>query len=71
MDIIKTFQDFHAATDVEKKIIGRQVKTMFHSLPDNEKKEVQKIFLKSLDNKINEAKALIEEVNLEMELVHA
>ena len=66
MDILKILQDYHTATYLEKKRIENQVRISFRLLPDNEKKEVQMIFLKSLDKKINEAKTLIEEMEFEM-----
>ena len=63
-------QQYHTANEAGKKGIEKQVKTMFQLLPDKEKREVQKMFLNSLDEKINQAVALIEEANLKMELAY-
>ena len=70
MDIIKILKEYHTATEVEKRNIENQVRITFRSMPDKERKEVQKIFLKSLDDKIDQAEALIEEANLKMELAY-
>ena len=70
MDIIKIMQQYHTANEAGKKSIEKQAKTIFQLLPDKEKREVQKMFLNSLDEKINQAGALIEEVNLKMELAY-
>ena len=71
MNIIKILQDYHNVPENEKRNIEKQVKMDFQLLSDKEKKEVQRIFLKFLDEKIYEAESLIEEVNYEMELEHA
>ena len=70
MNIIRIMQQYHVANEVDKRSIEKQVKTMFQLLPEKDKREVQKMFLNSLDNKINQAGALIEEANFKMELAY-
>ena len=70
MDIIKIMQQYHSANETGKRGIEKQVKTMFQLLSDKEKREVQKMFLNSFDDKINQAGALIEEANSKMELAY-
>ena len=70
MNIIRIMQQYHAANEADKRSIEKQVNTMFQLLPEKEKREVQKMFLNSLDKKINQAGALIEEANFKMELAY-
>jgi DNA polymerase III delta prime subunit len=68
MDIKKIISDYHNASETDKVLIEKQVEREFSALSENEKKEVQQIFLKSLDNTMEEARDLLKEINLKIEL---
>jgi len=64
MNIKQILHDYHHASASEKVTIETLLKFEFQSLSNEEKKEVQKVFLECLDTKINEAKSLIGEAEL-------
>ena len=68
MDIKKIISDYHNASETDKVLIEKQVEKEFSTLSENEKKEVQQIFLESFDNTMEEAKYILKEVNLKIEL---
>ena len=67
MDIKKIISDYHNASEIDKVLIEKQVEREFSMLSENEKKEVQQIFLESFDNTIEKAKDLLKEINLKIE----
>jgi len=68
MDIKTIISDYHGASDLEKKEIRERLKNDFSQLPENEKKEVQRIFLENQNAVIEEGKEAIEELKLKTEL---
>jgi hypothetical protein len=68
MDIKQIISDYHKASDLEKKGIEEKLKREFASLPENEKKEVQRIFLESQNGVIQEAQEALTELKLQKEL---
>jgi len=70
MDIKKVMQEMHeASSEAEKKQIIDKVKTEFNYLTEEEKKNVRELFLLSLDNKIEESKKALKEIDLKIEMM--
>ncbi|MCL2651450.1 MAG: DUF5053 domain-containing protein [Candidatus Azobacteroides sp.] len=70
MDIKKVMQEMHeASSEAEKKQIIDKVKAEFNSLTEEEKKNVRKLFLLSLDDKMEEAKKVLKEIDLKIEMM--
>jgi hypothetical protein len=70
MDIKKIISDYHEASAAKKTEIKEKLKREFLSLSEEEKKEVQRIFLESRDAVIREGKSAVEELKLKTELEH-
>jgi len=68
MDIKKILSDYHKASDLEKLEIEESIKNDYALLSDDEKKEVQRIFLESRDEIIRQGKIAIKELTLKSEL---
>ena len=64
MDIKKIIFNYHNASESEKAKIRENLKYDFSLLPENEKKEVQRIFLESQDAVIQEGRKALKELNL-------
>jgi len=70
MDIKRIISDYHDASDSQKAEIRKKLKNDFSSLSEDEKKEVQRVFLESQDAVIREGRELIAELKLKKELEH-
>jgi len=68
MDIIKILSDYHQASDLEKLEIEEILKNDYALLTDDEKKEIQSIFLMNRDEIIRQGKIAIKELKLKSEL---
>jgi len=68
MDIKKIISDYHVATESKKTEIRENLKNDFLLLSENEKKEVQRIFLESQNAIIIEGREALEELKLKTEL---
>jgi hypothetical protein len=68
MDIKKIISEYHNASESKKVAIREKLKNDFSLLSNNEKKEVQHIFLESQHAIIQEGKEAIEELKLKTEL---
>jgi hypothetical protein len=68
MDIRQIMMEYHQTSEQGKREIEKRVRQKFSTLSDPEKAQVQKMFLAGLDGKINEADALIREMNMKLEL---
>jgi hypothetical protein len=68
MDIKKIISDYHVATESRKAEIRENLKNDFLLLSENEKKEVQRIFLESQNALIVEGREALEELKLKTEL---
>lgn len=70
MDIKKIMQKMHeTSSEIEKKQIFDEVKTEFSSLTEEEKKNVRESFLLSLDDKLEESKQALKEIDLKIEMM--
>ncbi|MCL2651612.1 MAG: DUF5053 domain-containing protein [Candidatus Azobacteroides sp.] len=70
MDIKKIISDYHEASEEKKVQIQNQIKKEFALLSEDEKKEVQRVFLECQDAVIKEGRELIAELKLKNELEH-
>jgi hypothetical protein len=68
MDIKQIISDYHKASKQEKKAIKEKLEKEFAALPEDEKKEVQRIFLESREAVIQDAQEVLEELKLQKEL---
>jgi len=68
MDIKKIILDYHDSSESQKKEIRKKLKNDFLLLSEDEKKDVQRIFLESQDAVIKEGKELLAELRLKKEL---
>jgi predicted transcriptional regulator len=69
MDIKNLMQQMHdTQSEAEKNRIGEEIKSRFSLLSDSEKKEVQKNFMEGWDAKLKEADALIEKIDIALEI---
>jgi len=68
MDIKKIISDYHGSSDSQKAEIREKLKNEFSLLPENEKEEVQRIFLESQNEVIEEGKEALQELKLKIEL---
>ena len=68
MDINKIISGYHDASEADKVLIEKQVEKEFSTLSENEKKEVQRIFLESLNTVIIKGREALEELKLKTEL---
>ena len=68
MDIKKIISNYHNASESKKAEIREKLKNDFSLLTENEKKEVQRIFLESQEAVIQEGKEALGELKLKVEL---
>ena len=68
MDIRKILSDYHQASETKKLEIEKKVKKDFTLLTEDERKEVQRVFLESQDEIIQQGKIAIQELKLKTEL---
>ena len=68
MDIKKIISEYNNASESQKETIRENLKSDFSLLSENEKKEVQRIFLESRDAVIREGKEAMHELKLKSEL---
>ena len=68
MDIKKIISEYNNASEYQKETIRENLKNEFSLLSENEKKEVQRIFLESRDTVFREGKEAIRELELKSEL---
>ncbi|MCL1933518.1 MAG: DUF5053 domain-containing protein [Candidatus Azobacteroides sp.] len=68
MDIKKIISDYHGSSDSKKVEIREKLKNEFSLLPENEKEDVQRIFLESQNAVIEEGKDALRELKLKTEL---
>jgi hypothetical protein len=69
MDIKDLMQKMHKAdTDEEKGLIKSEIEKQFSSLSEFEKEEVRKAFINSWDEKIIDAKELLDKVDVYIEM---
>ena len=69
MNIQELMQKMHnASSEQEKKQIEEEIKLLFSSLSDTEKKEVQKLFLQELDRKLDETDRVIKKIDIALEI---
>ena len=68
MDIKKIMSEYHDASESEKAIMREKIGNDFSLLSEDEKKEVQRIFLESLDAVIEEGKEALSELKLKTKL---
>jgi hypothetical protein len=68
MDIKKIISDYNNASESDKVTIKENLRTEFSFLSEDEKKEVQRMFMEGLNDTIEEAKDVLKEVNLKIEL---
>ncbi|MDH6358533.1 DUF5053 domain-containing protein [Parabacteroides sp. PF5-9] len=68
MDIKNLMIRIREADPEEKEILMNQIKHEFGNLPESEQEEVKKLFLESWDNKLSEAREVIEKIDLALEI---
>jgi hypothetical protein len=68
MDIRQIISDYHNAPEMERERIREKLRRDFSLLPENEQREVQRIFLESQNETIEEAKEALSELKLYHEL---
>jgi hypothetical protein len=68
MDIKKNISEYNQSSESNKAEIREKLKNDFSLLSENEKKEVQRIFLESQNDVINEGKIALQELKLKTEL---
>ncbi|MDR2232891.1 MAG: DUF5053 domain-containing protein [Tannerella sp.] len=68
MNIRATISDYHSASESQRNLIREKLGNDFQQLSDEEKKEVQRVFIESQHELIEEGKAVIEELKLKTEL---
>lgn len=69
MDIEYLINKMHASkTEEEKESIKDEIRKQFSSLPDAEREEVKRMFLASLDRKLEEAKEVLNKVDIAIEM---
>ena len=67
MDINKIISDYHGASESGKAEIRKNLKYDFSLLPENEKTEVQRIFIENQEALIQEGKEALKELKLKTE----
>jgi len=68
MDINKIISDYHDVSESQRAEVREKLKSDFLLLSGEEKKEVQRVFLKSQDAVIREGKEALQELKLKIEL---
>ena len=68
MDIKKIMSEYHESSESRKEEIREKLKNNFALLSENEKKEVQSIFIESQHEIVEEGKIALKELKLKTEL---
>ena len=68
MDIRKILSDYHRASDSDKLKIEESIRNEYALLTEDEKQDVQRIFLASRDEIIRQGKIALKELKLQSEL---
>ena len=69
MNIKDLMQQMHNASSEQEKVqIEKKIRLLVFSLSETEKKDVKKMFLAGLDEKLNEADRLIKKVDVALEI---